>query len=65
MWAFNFTPDLINGDMYEIVKTGILHLEIKFAKPLPHTINVVVLAKFQNLMQMDLTCIVVVAAIAR
>ena len=41
--------------MYELVKTGNLRLEIKFAKPLPHTVNVVVLAEFQNLMQMDMT----------
>ena len=30
-------------------------MEIKFAKPLPHTVNVVVLAEFQNLMQMGMT----------
>ena len=55
LWAFNFTPDLISGDVYELVKTGNLRLEIKFACPLPHTVNVVVLAEFQNLMQMDMT----------
>ena len=30
--------------MYELVKTGNLCLEIKFARPLPHTVYVVVLA---------------------
>ena len=44
LWSFNFTPDLTYGDVYELVKTANLHLEIKFAHALPHTINVVVLA---------------------
>ena len=55
LYAFNFTPDLTCGDVYSLEKTGNLRMEIIFAKPLPHTVNVVVLAEFQNLMQMDMT----------
>ena len=59
LYAFNFTPDLTCGDVHTLEKTGKIHVEIKFAKPLPYTVNVVVLAEFQNLMQMDMTCSVV------
>ena len=55
LYAFNFTPDLMCGDVYALEKSGNLRMEIKFAKPLTHTVNVVILAEFQNLMQMDMT----------
>ena len=48
LFAFNLTPDLDGEDHFTPVRSGPLRLEIQFAKPLPETINVIILAEFEN-----------------
>lgn len=55
LFGIDLTPDLGSappGVRYPTV-TGTLGLNIKFAKPLPQTVNVVVLAEFHNIIEID------------
>ena len=48
LFAFNLAPDLDGEDHFTPAKSGPMRLELKFAKPLPNTINVILLAEFEN-----------------
>ncbi len=51
LYAFNLATDC--QDTFDVVKTGSIRIDLKFAKALPHTINVIVYAEFQNVIQLD------------
>ena len=51
LYAFNLSTDC--EDTYDTVKTGSVRIDLKFAKALPHTVNVIVYAQFQNAIQLD------------
>ena len=55
IFGFNFTPDLSNGvirDGYvNPIKVGDLSLHIRFAKPLPETVTVILYFEFDNLIE--------------
>jgi hypothetical protein len=51
--AFDLTPDSCDGGYFTQLKKGNLRLELHFAKALPETIAVVILAEFQNLIEID------------
>ncbi len=53
LFAFDLTPDLNDGSHFNLIKQGNLRLELHFAKPLPDTINVVVYAEFDNIIEVD------------
>ena len=53
LYAYNLAPDLGDHDHYSLQKTGNLRLELNFSEPLPHSVNVVVLAEFDNVIQID------------
>jgi hypothetical protein len=53
LFAFDLTPDLNDGSHFNLVKQGNLRLELHFAKPLPETINVIVYAEFDNIIEVD------------
>ncbi len=53
LFAYNLTPDLGDHDHYSLQKTGNLRLELEFSEALPHPINVVVYAEFDNIIQID------------
>ena len=54
LYAFDLTPDLSEGGShFNLVKQGNVRLEMRFAKSLPHTINVIVYAEFENVVQVD------------
>ena len=53
LFAFDLTPDLNDGNHFNLVKQGNLCLELHFAKPLPETINVIVYAEFDNIIEVD------------
>ena len=42
----DMTSDLSHGDHSHLLKTGSLHLEINFKRPLPSTINIIVYAEY-------------------
>ncbi|KAJ8030074.1 hypothetical protein HOLleu_29650 [Holothuria leucospilota] len=53
LFAFDFTPDLSDGGHFNLVKEGNLRLEMNFAEALPRTINVIVYAEFDNVIEID------------
>ena len=53
LFAFDLTPDLDEGGHFHLVKEGNLRLELHFATQLPETINVIVYAEFDNVIEVD------------
>ena len=53
LFAFDLTPDLDKGGHFHLVKQGNLRLELHFATQLPETINVIVYAEFDNVIEVD------------
>lgn len=53
LWAFDFTPDLDCGDHLNLVKQGNLRVEIRFAQALATSVNCVILAEFDNIVEID------------
>ena len=56
LFAFDLTPDLENDDPFNEQKSGPMRVEIHFAKPFPHTINVIILAEFENTIEINHSC---------
>ena len=55
LFCFDLTPDLCGGGHFNLQKTGNLRLELQFAESLPETLNVVVYAEFENVIQVNIT----------
>ena len=53
LFAFDFTPDLENDGHFNERRSGPMRVEIHFAKALPHTINVIILAEFENTIEIN------------
>ena len=53
LFYFDLTPDLGELDHYSLLKRGTVRLEITFAEALAQTINVIVYAEFQNVLEID------------
>jgi hypothetical protein len=54
LWVFDLTADdSASADHSQLIKHGNMRLEIHFADALPHTINIIAHAEFQNLMEID------------
>ena len=53
LFAFDLTPDLENDGHFNEWKSGPMRVEIHFAKPLPHTIIVIILAEFENIIEIN------------
>jgi len=55
LFAFDFTPDLSANcaGHWNLVKHGSLRLEVRFEKPLITTINCIVYAEFDNVLEID------------
>lgn len=52
--AFDLTPDLsCNEPHWNIIKSGTLRAEIRFAEPLANTITLIVFAEFDNIIEVD------------
>ena len=54
LWGYDLTPDQGSeeGQLHPI-KTGNLRIELQFAVPLPHVINVLVYAEFDNQIEVN------------
>jgi len=56
LFAFDLTPDLGSAaDQWELVKHGNLRLEVRFGTALTTTINAIVHAEFDNLLEITAT----------
>ena len=53
LYAFDLTPDLTCGGHFNLQKQGNLRLEMNFRQPLASTINVLVYAEFENIIEID------------
>ncbi|KAJ8048851.1 hypothetical protein HOLleu_01326 [Holothuria leucospilota] len=53
LYAFDLTPDLSSGGHYNLVKQGNLRMEMQFEQPLPTTVNVIVYAEIDNIIEID------------
>ena len=53
IYAFDLTPDMGDDDHVNLIKEGSVRLDITFANPLPHTINVIAYGEFENVLEID------------
>ena len=53
LYAFDPSPDMACGGHYSLVKHGNLRLDMHFASPLAQTVNVIVYAEFNNILEID------------
>ena len=53
LFAFDLTPDLDDGGHFHMVKHGNLRLELHFKTQLPVTVNAIVYAEFDNVIEVD------------
>ena len=53
LFAFNLSPDSHSADDFQLIKQGSLRLEMHFKNSLSTTINVVVYAEFDNIIEVD------------
>lgn len=53
LYAFDLTPDQEAGDHFSLVKTGNMRLEMRFSVPLPDTVNLIIYAVFENVIEVS------------
>jgi len=53
LYVFNQSPDLTNDEKFELLRTGSVRLQIKFANETPHAITIIVYGEYQNLIEID------------
>ncbi|XP_056127237.1 uncharacterized protein F54H12.2-like [Rhinichthys klamathensis goyatoka] len=53
LYAFNLTPDEDCGQHISLVKSGNIRLEARFRQPLPHTINLIIYAVFDSIVEVS------------
>ncbi len=53
LYAFDLSPDLSVGGHFNLVKHGNLRLDIHFLNALAKTINVIIYAEFNNILEID------------
>lgn len=53
IYAFDLSPDLGEQDHFNLSREGNLRLEAKFSVPLPNTVNAIIYAEFDNVIEID------------
>ena len=53
LFGWDLTPDQGEDDHFNLIKRGSLRLSVKFREALPQTVNVIVYAEFQNVLEID------------
>ena len=53
MFGFDLTTDMSEVGVFQLIKQGNLRVEIHFAAVLTATINVIMYAKFDNVIEID------------
>ena len=53
VFGFDLTPDMSEVGTFQLIKQGNLRVEIQFAEALAGTINVVLYAEFDNVIEID------------
>jgi len=52
-FCFDLSPDHCSGDHFELMKQGNLRVELHFRQALANTVNLIVYAEFQNVIEID------------
>ena len=53
LYAFDLSPDMCNGDHFNLQHQGNLRVEIKFSEQIKHTLSVLIYAEFQNVIEIS------------
>ena len=53
LFAFDLSPDLAEDDHFNLIKEGNIRLEAKFRVALPNTINFIIYAEYENILEID------------
>jgi hypothetical protein len=53
LYVFDLTPDLSEGDTFNLTRTGGVRIGMKFSKALEKTITVIAFAEFENIIEID------------
>ena len=53
LFGWDLMPDPGEDDYFNLIKRGSLRLSVKFGEALPQTVNVIVYAEFQNVLEID------------
>ncbi|XP_069063745.1 uncharacterized protein F54H12.2-like [Pleurodeles waltl] len=56
LFAFDLTPDMEDGDHYNLIKNGNLKAEIRFTQALATNVNMIVFSVFDNVIQVNHAC---------
>ena len=52
-FCFDLSPDHCSGDHFELIKQGNIRVELQFGQPLANTVNLIIYAEFQNVIEID------------
>ena len=52
-FCFDLSPDHCSDDHFELTKQGNLRLELHFGQALTNTVNLIIYAEFQNVIEVD------------
>lgn len=53
LYGFDLSPSLLDGDQFELVKSGALRLEMKFDQQLPDPVKVIVYGELDSVLEID------------
>lgn len=53
LFCFDLTPDECSADHFQLIKQGNLRVELHFAEPLPKTVNLIIYAESESLIEID------------
>ena len=53
LFSFDLTPDYDDEEHYPLIRHGYLRLDMHFGTTLPHTINIIVYAEFDNIIEIN------------
>lgn len=53
LFCFDLTPDQYSGDHFQLIKQGNLRVELHFSEPLPKTVNLIIYAESESLIEID------------
>ena len=53
LYAFDLTPDLCSGGHFNLIRSGNVRLELAFRDPLINTVNVLVYAEYDSILEID------------
>ena len=51
--GFDFTPSISSGDSFDVTRRGSMRIQFNFKRALPTTINVILYAEFQNVIEIN------------